>query len=104
MPVPIFCCFCISEKLYMKYSRNCMGQIASTLKSRNEDCAGRIPEGGPPGGQTLARRDPTMARAWVASGPTRAPLTPPLSPYNLRIGKTLDTREKIHEKFHSRPH
>ena len=22
MPVPVFCCFCISEKLYRKYSRN----------------------------------------------------------------------------------
>src|SRR3954447_6512609 len=61
-----FLLFCISEKLYRKYSRNCMGQIASTLKSHNEDCAGRISEGGPPGGQTLARRGPTLAHAWVA--------------------------------------
>src|SRR3954465_1347059 len=80
--VPVFCCFCISEKLYRKYSRNCMGQISSTLKSRNEDCAGKIPEGGPPGGQTLARHGPTRARAWGASGPTGGPPTPPLRPYN----------------------
>src|SRR3954468_16630368 len=104
MPVPVFCCFCISEKLYRKYSRNCMGQIASTLKSRNEDCARRRPEGGLPGGQTPPRRGLTVARAWVASGPTRAPLTPPLRPYNLRFGKTLGTRKKIHEKFRSRCH
>src|SRR3954447_25054021 len=81
-----------------------MGQIASTLKSRNEDCAGRTPEGGLPGGQMPPRRDPTLARAWVRSGPTRAPPTPPLRPYNLHIRKTLDTREKIHEKFRSRRH
>src|SRR4051812_38892306 len=81
-----------------------MGQIASTLKSRNEDCAGRRSEGGLPGGQTPPRRGPTLARAWMLSGPTRAPPNPPLCPYNLRIGKTLDTREKIHEKFRSRHH
>src|SRR4051812_27107754 len=81
-----------------------MGQIASTLKSRNEDCARRIPEGGQPGGQTPPRRDPTLARARVLYGPTRAPPAPPLRPYNLRIGKNLDTREKIHEKFCSRYH
>src|SRR3954469_18796369 len=90
--------------MYRKYSRNCMGQIASTLKSCNEDCAGRTPEGGPPGGQTPPRRGPTLARAWVLSGPTRAPPTPPLRPYNLGIGKTLDSREKIDKKFRSRCH
>src|SRR3954468_7608548 len=104
MPVPVFCCFCISEKLYRKYYRNCMGQIASTLKSRNEDCARRTPEGGQPGGQTPPRRGPTLTRAWVSSGPTRASPTPPLCPYNLHIRKALDTREKIHEKFRSRRH
>src|SRR3954453_21470487 len=92
-----FCCFCISEKLYRKYSRNCMGQIASIIKSRNEDCARRRPEGVLPGGQTLAC-------AWVASGSTRAPPTPPLCLFNLRFGKTLETREKIHENFHCHRH
>src|SRR4051794_37847547 len=71
-----------------------MGQIDSTLKSSNEDCAGRTPEGGPLGGQTPPRRGPTLAHAWVLSGPTRAPPIPPLRPYNLRIGKTLDTERK----------
>src|SRR4051812_27581184 len=55
-----------------------------------------------PGGQTPPRRGPTLARAWVASGPTRAPPTPPLRPYIPRFGKPLGTREKIHEKFRSR--
>src|SRR4051812_46247213 len=89
----------------MKYSRNCMGQIASTIKSRNEDCARRGPEGGGlPGGQTPARHDQTLARTSVASGPTRAPPTPPLRLSIPRFGKTLDTREKIHEKFRHRRH
>src|SRR3954447_25031886 len=79
-----------------------MGQIASTLKSRNEDCAGRTPEGGLPGGQTPPRRGPSLARAWVLSGPTRAPPTPSLCPYNLRLGKNLGGSRNIHEKFRSR--
>src|SRR3954451_14645663 len=81
-----------------------MGQITSIIKSHNEDYVRRGPEGGQPGGQTPPRRGLSLARAWVASGPTRAPPTPPLRPYNLRFGKTLDTREKIHEKFRRRHH
>ena len=104
MSVPVFSCFCISEKLYRKYSRNCMGQITSIIKSRNEDCVRRGPEGGQPGGQTPPRRGQTLARAWVASGPTRAPSTPPLRLFIPRFGKTLDTREKFHEKLCSRRH
>src|SRR3954451_20242409 len=65
---------------------------------------GDLRGGGLPGGQTPPRRGPTLARAWVASGPTRAPPTPSLRPYNLRFGKTLDSREKIHEKICSRRH
>ena len=102
MPVPVFCCFCISEKLYRKYSRNCTGQSPSTLFLRNEDEARRGATGSQPGGQTRPRRGQTWARAWPMSGPTRAPSTPPLRPYILRLGKTLDTRAKIHEKFRRR--
>src|SRR4051794_38991206 len=54
------------------------GTNASTEKSRNEDCAGRTPEGGAPGGQTPPRRGPTLAHTWVLSRPTRHPLAPPL--------------------------
>src|SRR3954447_2420418 len=99
-----FLLFCISEKLYRKYSRNCMGQIASIIKSRNEDCVRRGPEGVHPGGQTPPRHGLTLARAWVASGPTRAPPTPPLRLFIPCFGKTLDTREKFYEKFRSRRH
>src|SRR3954462_10072042 len=49
--------------------------------------------GGQPGGQTPPRRGQGLARAWVASGPTWAPPTPPLRLFILRFGKTLDTRE-----------
>src|SRR3954465_606178 len=62
--VPVFCCFCISEKLYRKYSRNCMGQIASIIKSRNEDCVRRKPKGG----SQVTRPHPGAARPWPAPG------------------------------------
>src|SRR4051794_7920 len=51
-------------------------------------------KGGQPGGQTPPRCGPTLARAWVLSGPTRAPLTLPLCPYNLHIGKILGPERK----------
>src|SRR3954453_20875610 len=81
-----------------------MVQISSIIKSRNEDCVRRRPEGGLLGGQTPPRRGQTLARAWVASGPTRAPPTPPLRPYIPFFWKTLKTGEKIHENFRSRRH
>ena len=90
MPVPVFCCFCISEKLYRKYSRNCTGQSPSTLFLCNEDEARRGAIGSQPGGQTRPRRGQTWARAWPMSRPTRAPSTLPLRPYILRLGKTLN--------------
>src|SRR3954452_18584550 len=101
MSVHVFCFFCISEKLYRKYSRNCMGQIASIIKSRNKDYVRRGPEGGQPGGQTPPRCGLTLASAWVASGPTRGAPTPPLRLFIPRFGKILETREKFHEKFHA---
>src|SRR3954452_11663025 len=58
-----------------------------------------VPEGdlrgGLPGGQTPSRRGLTLARAWVASRPTRAPPTPPLRLFIPRFGKILDTRKKF---------
>src|SRR3954447_10979741 len=60
--------------------------------------------GGQPGGQTPPRQGLTLARAWVASGPTRAPPTPPLGLFIPRFGKTLDTREKFQKKFRSHRH
>src|SRR3954447_20164140 len=98
-----FCCFCISEKLYRKYSRNCMGQIASTIKSRNEDCVRRRPEGG----CQVARPHPGAARPWPTLGwrlgPPGRP-TPPLRLFILLFEKTLGRREIFHEKFRSRRH
>src|SRR3954463_7461097 len=88
----------------MKYSWNWTKQKPKSLIYQKTPGARRRLEGGLPGGQTPPRRGPTLARAWVASGPTRAPPTPPLRPYIPCFGKTPGTREKIHEKFRSRRH
>src|SRR3954468_19911173 len=60
--------------------------------------------GGQPGGQNPPRCGQGLGRARVVSGPTLAPPTPPLRLFILLFGKTLGTREKIHEKFRSRRH
>src|SRR3954470_14587538 len=49
--------------------------------------------GGQPSGQTPPRRGQPWARVRVASGPTLAPLTPPLCLFILLFGKTLERRE-----------
>src|SRR4051794_18361114 len=97
-----FLLFSITENLHMKYSRNWTKQKPKSLIYQKTPGARRRPEGGLPGGQTPPRRGQTLAHAWVASGPTRAPPTPPLCPYIPRFGETLGTREKIHKKFRSR--
>src|SRR3954454_6115058 len=56
------------------------------------------------GASQVARPHPGAARAWPVPGPTWAPPTPPLRLFILRFGKTLETREKFHEKFRSRCH
>ena len=56
VPVPVFCCFCVSEKLHRKYSRNWTKQIAKFLFSRDKDEVRRRVEGGPQGGHTMPRR------------------------------------------------
>ena len=51
-----------------------------------------------------ATQGPGASKPWPMCGPPWPPPTPPLRPYILCLGKTLDTREKIHEKFRSRRH
>src|SRR4051812_36943705 len=68
-----FLLFLYFRKLCRKYSRNCMGQIASTIKSRKEDSARRRPEVG----CQVARPHPGAARPCPAPGwslgPPRCP-------------------------------
>src|SRR4051794_9172387 len=88
-----FLLFCVSEKLYMKYSRNCTGQKLNALFLNNEAGARRGAEGGPQGGQTTPRRGQPWARAWGVSGPTRSPPTLPFRLFILRREKTLGVQK-----------
>src|SRR3954454_825822 len=94
-----FLLFCVSEKLYRKYSRNCTGQKPNTLFLRNEAGARRGAEGRPQGGQMTPRRGQPWAHAWGVPMPTRSPPTPPIFPYILRHEKTLGERREIHGKL-----
>ena len=62
VPVPVFCCFWIPEKLYRKYSRNGTKQKPKFLISRNEDGVRRGVEEAPRGGLTCPRRKPRPGR------------------------------------------
>src|SRR3954470_2476216 len=84
-----FLLFCISEKFYRKYSRNCTGQKPNILELCHKAIARRGVAGGQPGGQTVPRSRPTSGRAWVLSRSPWPPSTPPLRPYKLHLGKTL---------------
>ena len=105
---PVFCCFCISEKLYRKYSRNWMKQKPKSIFYRNEDEVRRGVKR-----RTRAPRPPLGAAwAWpaprVGVGPPGTPPTWILRLFIHLLGKTLDTRASIHEKFrrgcHRRTH
>jgi hypothetical protein len=60
---PIFCYFCVSEKLHMKYSWNCMKQkpnLLFLLKLRDDR---RGDGGGPLASHTIGRRGQPLACA-----------------------------------------
>src|SRR3954453_22716654 len=99
-----FLLFLYFRKLHMKYYRNWTKQKPKSLIYQKTPGARRRPEGGLPGGQSPPRRGLTLARAWVASGTTKAPPTPHLRLFIPGFGKTLETGEKIHKKFRSRRH
>src|SRR4051794_20844998 len=77
----------------MKYSRNWTKQKPKSLIYQKTLGARRRPEEGLPRGQTPSRRGQTLARAWVASGPTRAP-----DSASSPIYSSLSGKPKRHER------
>jgi hypothetical protein len=66
---PIFCCFCVLEKLHMKYSRKWTKQKLNLLFFPTRVKVRRWDGGGPGPGHTLGRRGLALARAtrgWAA--------------------------------------
>src|SRR4051812_38638676 len=92
--------------LLFLYFRKVVQEIFPELHGTKTQCliipsrtARRGPEGGPQCGHTLGRCGPQASHAGPVSGPPWPPATPPLRLFILHIRETLDTREKIHEKF-----
>jgi hypothetical protein len=81
---PIFCCFCVSEKLHMKYSRNWMKQKAKFLffsdmihspKQRRRGARGQ-----PHHAMARATPWPRQAMVWAPGPPPDIALPPIYSP------------------------
>jgi hypothetical protein len=97
--VPCFLLFFISEKLYSKYSQNWTKQKPKFLFYCNEEGVQRRDEEAPQGGHTRPWCDlgPSRTMGWCV--PPRRPPTSPLRLFIHDIGKNLNTRASIHEKF-----
>jgi hypothetical protein len=61
MPVPVFCCFCVLEKLHRKYSRNWTKQRRKFLFFPTRDRVQSRDGGGPGGSHTTWWRTPLMS-------------------------------------------
>jgi hypothetical protein len=96
---PVFCCFCVLEKLHKKYSQNWTKEKPKFLfflkrdgvQSRDGEELG--------GGRTTPWRGPPPGRARAWCGPRVHLLTPPFRLYILLDGKTLRTRSIFHETY-----
>jgi hypothetical protein len=98
VPVPVFCCFCIPEKLVWKYSRigrNYTGvPIFPEHAWRSEGAA----EEGPPGGHTPPRARAPLCRALGWCGPLGGPQPPPFRLLIPPVAKTLSSLSKYPRK------
>jgi hypothetical protein len=96
---PIFCYFCVSEKLHRKYSRNWMEEKPKFLFFPKQDGVQSRDGGGPGGGHATPWRGPPPghARAWC--GPLVHFLMPPFRLYIPLDGKTLRTWSIFHETY-----
>jgi hypothetical protein len=96
---PVFCYFCVSEKLHRKYSLNWMKQKPKFLFFPKRDGVQSRDGGGPGGGRTTTWRGPPPdhARAWC--GPLVHLLTPPFRLYIPLDEKTLRPRSIFHGTY-----
>jgi hypothetical protein len=100
--VPVFCCFCISEKLFWKYSWNWTKQSPRFLFFCHVHGVQRRPRGGHRGGHAMPWHGPAPGRAWLWCGPLGRPPTSPFRLYIAPNAKTLNREASIHEKVPQR--
>jgi hypothetical protein len=87
--VPVFCCFCVSEKLHRKYSRNWTKQKPKFLFFPTRDGVQSRDGGGPAGSRTIGWRGQPLAHATRWCGHLTHLLTSPFRLYILLGEKTL---------------
>jgi hypothetical protein len=102
VPVPIFCYFCVSEKLYRKYSWNWMKQKLKSLITWHEDIVQRRAGDGPEAGRTYLWRGPGLGRTTRGCDHLVHPLTSPFRLFNPLNGKTLRVRT-LFQKTYCKP-
>jgi hypothetical protein len=71
---PIFCCFCVSEKLYRKYSRNWTKQVPEVLFFPEEY---RRPNGSWRGARGCPHHQRAQPRPWLRPPMVRSPWSTP---------------------------
>jgi hypothetical protein len=98
---PVFCCFCVSEKLHRKYSRNCTKQVPEVLFFPDEGRGPNESRRGVGAALTPGRRGPTPGCAPYVGGGPGSPLTMPLHLYNASGQKTLEESAFFPEQFRS---
>jgi hypothetical protein len=89
---PVFCCFCVSEKLHRKYSRNWTKQKPNFLFFPTRDGVQSRDRGEPGANHTIGWREPAPSRATRWWGHLAHLLMPPFRLYILLVEKTLNTR------------
>jgi hypothetical protein len=99
----IFCCFCVSEKLHRKYSRNWTKQKLKFLFFLTRDGVQSRDGGGPEGSRTIEWRGqpPGCAARWC--GPLVHPLTSPFRLYILLNEKTLRPQTLFQKTYYKPP-
>jgi hypothetical protein len=99
---PVFCYFCVSEKLHRKYSRNWIKQKPKFLFFPTRDGVQSRDGGGPEGGHAMPWHGPPSGRAGLWCGPLVHPLTSPFCLYILLNEKTLKP-ELFSKKTYCKP-
>jgi hypothetical protein len=98
---PVFCYFCVSEKLHGKYSWNWTKQSLTFLFFLTRDGVQSRLGGEPRARNTIGWRGSTHGRATRWCGPPWCPLTSPLRLYNPSDAKTLNQSVFFSGKFRS---
>jgi hypothetical protein len=96
---PFFCCFCVSEKLHRKYSRNWTKQKPKFLFFLTRDGVQRRDGGELGASHTIGRHRLAPSRATRWWGHLAHLLTPPFCLYIILDWKTLSTRSIFHKTY-----